>query len=51
VIDLVLSGKIEVAPHVERRPLGEVNDVLEAVRDHRATRRIVLVPGAEGGPS
>jgi 6-hydroxycyclohex-1-ene-1-carbonyl-CoA dehydrogenase len=49
VIDLVLAGKVQVAPHVERRPLHDVNAVLEAVRDHRATRRIVLVP--DGGRS
>ncbi|HEY7725995.1 MAG TPA: 6-hydroxycyclohex-1-ene-1-carbonyl-CoA dehydrogenase [Anaeromyxobacteraceae bacterium] len=43
-LDLVLDGKVKVAPFVERRPLAEINRVLDDVHARRITRRAVLVP-------
>jgi 6-hydroxycyclohex-1-ene-1-carbonyl-CoA dehydrogenase len=43
-LDLVLDGKVKVAPFVERHPLDEVNRVLADVHAHKLTRRAVLVP-------
>lgn len=44
IVDLVLSGKIALAPFVEKRPLAEINQVFEDVHAGRASRRVVLVP-------
>jgi 6-hydroxycyclohex-1-ene-1-carbonyl-CoA dehydrogenase len=43
-LDLVLDGKVALAPFVERHPLAEVNRVLEDVHARKLTRRAVLVP-------
>lgn len=43
-LELVLSGKIALAPFVERHPLAEINRVLEDVHQRRSTRRAILVP-------
>lgn len=44
VLDLVLSGKVALAPFVERRPLAEINDVFAELHAGRGARRIVLIP-------
>lgn len=43
-LDLVLDGKVQIAPFVEQRPLDDINAVLEAVHAHTLKRRAVLVP-------
>lgn len=43
-IELVLDGKIKVAPFVEERPLDSINAVFEAVHARQISRRVVLVP-------
>jgi 6-hydroxycyclohex-1-ene-1-carbonyl-CoA dehydrogenase len=43
-LDLVLDGKVKVAPFVERRPLDEINQVFADVHAHKLTKRAVLVP-------
>jgi 6-hydroxycyclohex-1-ene-1-carbonyl-CoA dehydrogenase len=43
-LDLVLDGKVKVAPFVERHPLDDVNQVLADVHAHKLARRAVLVP-------
>jgi 6-hydroxycyclohex-1-ene-1-carbonyl-CoA dehydrogenase len=43
-LDLVLDGKVQVAPFVEKRPLAEINDVFAAVHRHEIRKRVVLVP-------
>ncbi len=43
-LDLVLDGKVVLAPFVERRPLADVNRVFEEVHARKLTRRAVLVP-------
>ena len=43
-LDLVLDGKVKLAPFVERFPLDQINQVLADVHAHKLTRRAVLVP-------
>jgi 6-hydroxycyclohex-1-ene-1-carbonyl-CoA dehydrogenase len=43
-LDLVLSGRVKVAPFVEKHPLSEINQVFEAVHAGTLKRRAVLVP-------
>ena len=44
-LDLVLDGKIALAPFVERHPLSDINEVFAAAHARKLTRRAVLVPG------
>jgi len=46
-LDLVLEGRVAIGPFVERHPLAEINQVLEAVHAKKITRRAVLVPREE----
>jgi 6-hydroxycyclohex-1-ene-1-carbonyl-CoA dehydrogenase len=43
-LDLVLDGKVKLAPFVERHPLAEANAVFAAAHAKRLTRRAILVP-------
>jgi 6-hydroxycyclohex-1-ene-1-carbonyl-CoA dehydrogenase len=43
-LDLVLDGKVQVAPFVEARPLADINPVFEAVHRHEIRARVVLQP-------
>jgi 6-hydroxycyclohex-1-ene-1-carbonyl-CoA dehydrogenase len=43
-LDLVLDGKVKVAPFVEQHPLSEINTVFEDVHAGKLTRRAILVP-------
>jgi len=43
-LDLVLAGRIAMRPFVERHPLDEINTIFAAAREHRLTRRAILVP-------
>jgi 6-hydroxycyclohex-1-ene-1-carbonyl-CoA dehydrogenase len=43
-LELVLDGRVKVAPFVEHRPLAEINEVFADVHARRLTRRAVLVP-------
>ncbi len=43
-LDLVLGGKVAVAPFVERRSLDDINNVFTAAHDHKLGKRAVLVP-------
>lgn len=45
VLDMVLDGKISLLPFVEQLPLSEINQIFEATRAHKLTRRSILVPG------
>ncbi len=44
ILDKVLAGKIDVVSTSEIRPLSQIEAVLDDVRHHRASRRIVLAP-------
>jgi len=46
VLDLVLAGKVQVAPFVVRRPLSSINETFEAIGAHRLRDRVVLIPDA-----
>ncbi len=43
-LDLVLDGKVQLAPFVERRPLAEVNAVFAEAHQKKLSRRAILVP-------
>jgi 6-hydroxycyclohex-1-ene-1-carbonyl-CoA dehydrogenase len=43
-LDLVLDGRIQVAPFVERHPLDHINEIFEAAHAHELKRRAILVP-------
>jgi 6-hydroxycyclohex-1-ene-1-carbonyl-CoA dehydrogenase len=43
-LDLVLDGKVKVAPFVERHPLDRINQVFADVHARKLTKRAVLVP-------
>jgi 6-hydroxycyclohex-1-ene-1-carbonyl-CoA dehydrogenase len=43
-LDMVLTGRVKVAPFVEKHPLDEINQIFEAVHHGELKRRAVLVP-------
>lgn len=43
-LQMVLDGKIAIAPYVEERPLDEAPQVFEAVMRHEFKRRVILTP-------
>jgi 6-hydroxycyclohex-1-ene-1-carbonyl-CoA dehydrogenase len=47
-LELVLDGRIKVAPFVEKHPLSEINKVFEAAHAGALKRRAVLVPSDRG---
>jgi 6-hydroxycyclohex-1-ene-1-carbonyl-CoA dehydrogenase len=44
VVDLVLSGRIAVAPFIETRPMASINETFAELHERRVARRVVLVP-------
>ena len=44
-LELVTTGRVALAPFIERHPLAAGPDVLSAVAEHRLTKRAILVPG------
>ena len=47
-LDLVLQGKVAVAPYVEIHPLDEAPAVFDAVAHHAIKRRVILKPASNG---
>ena len=43
-LDLVLTGQIALSPFVEMHPLDSAPSILQAVADHKLSRRAILVP-------
>ena len=43
-LELVLSGRVKIAPFVEKRPLSTINEVFGALTRHEISKRPVLVP-------
>jgi 6-hydroxycyclohex-1-ene-1-carbonyl-CoA dehydrogenase len=43
-LDLVLDGKVQIAPFVRKEPLKEINAIFEAVHKREIRERVVLVP-------
>jgi len=44
-LELVLSGKVMLAPFIEQKPLDDINAVFRDVHDGKLIRRQILVPG------
>ncbi len=44
-LELVLTGKVKLAPFVEQKPLDDINAVFKDVHDGKLIRRQILVPG------
>jgi len=44
VVDLALSGKIAIAPFVDRRPLASINPTFAEIHANGTPRRVILVP-------
>ncbi len=44
VVDLALSGDVQLEPFVERRPLASINETFAAVHAHEVSRRVILIP-------
>jgi 6-hydroxycyclohex-1-ene-1-carbonyl-CoA dehydrogenase len=45
-LELVLSGKVAIAPFVEQRSLDHINEIFSAVHRHDIKKRVVLTPTA-----
>ena len=43
-LDLVISGEIKLEQFIERRPMSRINETLTDVRDHKISRRPILLP-------
>src|SRR6516225_5963970 len=43
-LELVMTGKVKVAPFVEKHPLQEINEIFAAVHHGDLKRRAILVP-------
>lgn len=43
-LDLVLDGKVDMKPFVERHSLDQINEVFNATHEHKLTARAILVP-------
>jgi 6-hydroxycyclohex-1-ene-1-carbonyl-CoA dehydrogenase len=44
VVDLVLRGKVALAPFIETRSMGRLNETFEALRAHSLKKRPVMIP-------
>ena len=44
VLDLVLSGKVALAPFVEHRPLASINQTFAEAHARRLSKRVILIP-------
>lgn len=44
ILDLVLSGRIALAPFVETRALATIQETFEDIHARRTSRRVILVP-------
>lgn len=44
VVDLVLQGKVAVAPFIERRPLSSINEAFAELHAGGVRKRLVLIP-------
>jgi 6-hydroxycyclohex-1-ene-1-carbonyl-CoA dehydrogenase len=44
VLELVLTGKIQMKPFIKQHPLDDINDVFTAVHAHKMSERAIMVP-------
>lgn len=47
IVDLVCSGRVQVRPFIERRPLSTINDVFAELHAGGVNRRLVLIPESQ----
>lgn len=45
IVDLVLAGRVVLAPFVETRDLSTINETFREIHERRVSRRVILVPG------
>ncbi len=43
-LDWLATGKIQISPYVEKHPLDDINEILEAAHKGKLTKRAVLIP-------
>ncbi len=46
IVDLVLAGKVSLAPFVELRALSTINETFADIHERRVSRRVILIPDA-----
>ncbi|HET9480882.1 MAG TPA: 6-hydroxycyclohex-1-ene-1-carbonyl-CoA dehydrogenase [Candidatus Polarisedimenticolia bacterium] len=46
IVTMALTGRVALAPFVEKRPLSSIAEAFEEIHARRARRRIILVPEA-----
>jgi D-arabinose 1-dehydrogenase-like Zn-dependent alcohol dehydrogenase len=44
VLELINSGKLDIAPFVQTFPMSQINEVFQNTLQHKYTMRSVLVP-------
>lgn len=44
IVEMVLGGRVAIAPFIEKRPMSAINETFEDIRDHKVPGRVVLVP-------
>ena len=44
VLELVMDGRVQIAPYVEQHPLDSIQEIFNAAQRHELTKRAVLVP-------
>jgi 6-hydroxycyclohex-1-ene-1-carbonyl-CoA dehydrogenase len=44
IVDLALSGRVQLKPFIECRPLSSINQTFEDLHERRTSRRVILVP-------
>jgi 6-hydroxycyclohex-1-ene-1-carbonyl-CoA dehydrogenase len=45
-LELIMDGKVKIAPFVEQRPLDDINEIFQTVHEGKLARRAILVPAA-----
>ena len=48
-LDLVLSGKVQLLPFTQRRPLDDINAVFAETHSGQSNRRTIMAPAMTGG--
>jgi len=43
-LELVLQGRVALGPFVEKRSMATINETFEDLREHRVSRRVILIP-------
>lgn len=46
ILELVLSGRVQLTPFVEERPLASINETFAEIHERPTSRRVILTPEA-----